>query len=75
MMTIIHNNVDNDEFSLVLVKILLNNLRMENQVSLFYFVSFYDFHAILLSPSLGKKNCSFCFRKLHQFLSSLRRTH
>ncbi|KAL1533230.1 hypothetical protein AAHA92_33144 [Salvia divinorum] len=31
MMTIIRNNVDNDEFSLVLVKILLNNLRRENQ--------------------------------------------
>ncbi|XP_042035531.1 uncharacterized protein LOC121781903 isoform X1 [Salvia splendens] len=31
MMTIIHNNVDNDKFSLVLVKILLNNLRRENQ--------------------------------------------
>ncbi|KAL1553709.1 hypothetical protein AAHA92_14348 [Salvia divinorum] len=31
MMTVIHNNVDYDEFSLVLVKILLNNLRKENQ--------------------------------------------
>ncbi|XP_057791504.1 sister chromatid cohesion protein PDS5 homolog D-like [Salvia miltiorrhiza] len=31
MTSIIHSNVDNDEFSLVLVKILLNNLRRENQ--------------------------------------------
>ncbi|KAG6390713.1 hypothetical protein SASPL_148456 [Salvia splendens] len=33
MMTIIHNNVDNDKLSLVLVKVLLNNLRRENQDS------------------------------------------
>lgn len=60
MMTIIHNNVDNDKFSLMLVKILLNNLRRENQVILSYLVSFYDLHAILLSPGLIEMNCSFC---------------
>ncbi|XP_042003387.1 uncharacterized protein LOC121752401 isoform X2 [Salvia splendens] len=32
MTTVIHNNVDYDEFSLVLVKTLLNNLRKENQI-------------------------------------------
>lgn len=50
MTLIIHNNVDNDEFSLVLVRILLNRLRRENKVILSYIVCFVWCHAILLCP-------------------------